>query len=98
MARVFRHPEVVEDQPGVAAQLADFLGDVGDPASLDQADGKTPETRDVFRAVPGADAAAIFVVVPIEDVMACIFDGPVPAVDLEDVLGSASCGERLVMP
>jgi hypothetical protein len=86
-ARVFRHPEVVEEQPWVPVELADFLGDVGDASGLDQADGETAQTGDVFRAVSGADAAAIFVVDPVEDVMAGIFDGPVSAVDLEDAFG-----------
>ena len=86
-AGVLRHPEVVEEQPWVPVELADFLGDVGDASGLDQADGETPQTGDVFGAVSGADAAAVFVVDPVEDVMACIFDGPVSAVDLEDAFG-----------
>src|SRR5208337_789022 len=56
-ARVFRHPEVVEEQPWVPVELADFLGDVADASGLDQADGETAQTGDVFRAVAGADAA-----------------------------------------
>ena len=86
-ARVFRHPEVVEEQPRVPVQLTDFLRDVADALGLDQADGKPTEPRDVFRAVSGADAAAIFVVVPVENVVAAIFDRPVSAVDLEDAFG-----------
>ena len=34
----------------------------------------------------GADTAAVFVVVPIEDVVAAIFDTPVSAVELEEAL------------
>src|ERR1700758_3184312 len=83
-ARVFRHPEVVEEQPWVSVELADFLGDVADASGRDQADGKAPQTGDVFGAVSGADSTAIFVVDPVEDVMACIFDGPVSTVDLAD--------------
>ena len=91
-AGVFRHPEVVEEQPWVPVELADFLGDVGDASGLDQADGETAQTGDVFRAVAGADPAAIFVVDPVEDVMAGIFDGPVTAVDLEDAFGVGLLG------
>jgi hypothetical protein len=69
-ARVFRHPKVIEEQPWVPVELADFLGDVADASGLDQADGEAAQTRDVFRAVSGADAAAIFVIDPVEDVMA----------------------------
>lgn len=35
----------------------------------------------------GADAAAVLVIVPIEDVVATVFDGPVPPVDLQYLPG-----------
>ena len=35
----------------------------------------------------GADAAAVLVIVPVEDIVATVFDGPVPPVDLQYLLG-----------
>ena len=36
----------------------------------------------------GADAAAVLAIVPVEDVVATVFDGPMPPVDLQDLLGT----------
>ena len=40
----------------------------------------------------GADTAAVLVVVPIEDVVAAVFDGPMAAVDFEQATGVGLCG------
>jgi len=64
--------------------LAHFLGDVGYALGLDHADGEAAQAGDVFGAVTGADAAAVLVIVPIEDVVAAIFDAPMPSVSLKD--------------
>ena len=46
----------------------------------DEADGEAPESRGVFRAVAGTDAAAVLVECGVEDVMDG-FDAPVPAIE-----------------
>ncbi len=47
---------------------------------LDDANGKTAQSCDVFRSMAGSYSAAVFVVVPVNDVMATVFDSPVAAV------------------
>jgi hypothetical protein len=54
--------------------LAHFLSDAFDTLGLDQTDGEAAQAGDVLRAVAGVDAAAVLVIVPIEDVMAPVFD------------------------
>ncbi len=39
----------------------------------------------------GADAATILIIVPIQDVVAAVLDGPVPTVDLQDTSGIGLC-------
>src|SRR5207237_638139 len=77
---VFGHPQVVEDQADVACELSHFLRDASSPFGLDDSDGESAKPGDVFRAVTGRDATAIFIIVPIENVVAAILDRPVPAV------------------
>ena len=85
-AGVFGHPQVIKDQAGVARELAHFLGNAPWLFCLDEADGKTAEPGDVFRAVSGAYPASIFVIVPIDDVMATVFDAPVATVCGKDMV------------
>ena len=54
---------------------------------FDDANGETPESGDVFRAVASAYAAAIFIVVPIDNIVAAVLDAPVTAVDVKKTLG-----------
>ena len=86
-AGVGGHAQVVEDQASVFVELAHFLSDAFHALGLDQTDGEAAQAGDVLGAVAGADAAAVLVIVPIEDVVAAVFDGPVAAVDLEQALG-----------
>src|SRR5208282_4901319 len=69
-----------------------FLGDAARPAGFDDADGEAAEAGDIFRAVAHADAAAVLVKVPIENVVATVFDDPVPAVNLEHASGAGLLG------
>ena len=71
--------------------MAYFLGDAAHALGLDQTDGEAAQPGDVLRAVAGADAAAVLVVVPIEDVVAAVFDGPVAPVDFEQTAGIGLC-------
>ena len=52
---------------------------------LEDADRKAVQASDVFRAVAGTDVVTIFVVVPVADVMG-VLDGPVTAIDSQDLL------------
>jgi len=54
---------------------------------FNNADGKAPETCDIFRAMAFADAASVLIVIPVKDVMATVFDAPMPPVCGEYFLG-----------
>jgi hypothetical protein len=96
-AGVGGHAQVVEDQARVSVELAHFLSDVFDSLGLNQSDGEAAQAGDVLRAVAGADAAAVLVVVPIEDVMTAVFDRPVATIDFEQAPGIGSgCGVGLL--
>ena len=62
------------------------MSDTADLFGFDDTDGKAAEPGDIFRAVAGADATSVFIVVPINDVMATILNGPVATVDVKDTL------------
>jgi len=86
-ARVFRHPQVIEDQTDIACELSHFLCNAAHAFGFDEADGKASKSGDVFRAIAGADAAAVFIEIPVQDVVAAVLDGPVAAIDGEELLG-----------
>ena len=87
VAGIGGHAQVVEDQASVFVELAHFLGDALHALGLDYADGEAAQAGNVLGAVAGADAAAVLIVVPVEDVMATVFDRPVTAVDLKQASG-----------
>jgi hypothetical protein len=68
------------------------LSDTANPFGFDEADGESAESSDVFRAMASAYAAAVLVIVPIDDVMATVFDTPVATVGSEDALGVGLLG------
>ena len=53
---------------------------------FDEADAEAAQSGDVLGAVSSANAAAVFVVVPVNDVMATIFYTPMLAVRLNPCL------------
>jgi len=83
---------MVEEQAHIALELTHGLGDAAQGFRLDEADGDAAQARDIFRAMPRAAAAAILVVVPVDDVLAAVVDDPVAATDLEQALRSGLCG------
>jgi len=91
-ASVFCHPEVIEDQADVAREFSHFLCDASHALGFDDSDGKAAESGDVFRAIAGADAAAIFIEIPVQDVVAAVLDAPVAAVYGEELLGVCFVG------
>jgi len=62
------------------------LCEASDAFGFDDANGETPESGDVFRAVAGAYAAAIFITVPLDSIVAAVLDAPVAAVDIKKPL------------
>ena len=84
---VFGHPEVVEDQTNVTGEFSHFLGDASDLFGFDDTNGKTSKSGDILGAVAGTDSASVFVVVPIQDVMAAILNRPMASIQVEKTLG-----------
>ena len=64
-----------------------LLGDIPYALRLDDADGKSSESGDVLRAVAHAYPALIFIIVPVEDVVAAVLNGPVTTVYYEQARG-----------
>ena len=79
--------QVVEDRTQVAIEPAHGLSDVADFLGFDDADREATQAADVLRAMSGLDATAVLVKVPVEDIVAAIFDDPMTAVDLQQALG-----------
>ena len=63
-------------------------------AGLDEADGEAPRAGGVFRAIAGADAAAILIPGSIEAEMSRVFDIPVAAVPVQDLRRPAANRRR----
>ena len=84
--RIAGHFEIIKDCAPVEHEFLHFFrnGFIGFLA-FQQADGKASQAGDVFRPVAGADSAAVFIVVPVDDVMAA-FHAPVFAVVAKDLL------------
>ena len=85
-ARVFCHSQVIEDQANIACELSHFLCNATHALGFDDSDGKTSEARDVFRAIAGAYATAVFIEIPVQDVVAAVFNAPVAAVNGKELL------------
>jgi hypothetical protein len=68
-------------------ESAHFFGDAGFSVreSFEDADGEATQSGDVGRAVSGGDARAVFVEIPVDEVVAAILDDPVSAIGGEDV-------------
>lgn len=85
-AGVFRHFQVIQHLADIAGELSHFLSNAASACGFDERNGETPQPGDVFRAISSANPAAVLVVVPVDDVMATVFDAPVPSVDGKDAL------------
>ena len=87
-ARILSHPQVVEDETVVEREFAHHFGAglSGFLKRLEDAHRKAAQTGDVLRAGAGSDSAAIFIVVPVDDVMNA-FDAPMPPVDGQHAFG-----------
>ena len=67
--------------------MSHLLGDIPYAFRFDHADGESSESGDVLRAVAHAYPAPIFIIVPVEDVVAAVLNGPVATVYREQARG-----------
>lgn len=51
-------------------------------------DGKSAQSCDIFRSIACSDTASVFVIIPVDDVMAAVFDAPVAPVGSKDLFGA----------
>ena len=63
------------------------MSDAAHTFGLDDADSKAAEARHVFRTVTGAYPAAVFIVVPVDDIVTAIFNAPMETVGFQNTLG-----------
>ena len=69
-AGVFRHTQIVEDQPSASVKLPKLLRHIGDPLCLNDSDGKASQASNVFWAMSGSYSAAVLIIIPVKYVMA----------------------------
>ena len=62
------------------------MRDAANAFGFDDADGESPQPSDIFWAMAFAYAAAVFVIVPIDNVMTAVFDAPVATVGGKNTL------------
>jgi replicative DNA helicase len=67
-------------------RFAVILSDAADAFGFDDTDGKSPEAHHVFWPLTGSYPAAVFVVVPVDDVVTAIFDAPMETVGTQKTL------------
>jgi len=92
VAGVLRHFQVIKDKPHFAGKLSHFLSNTASACGLDKRNSETPQPGDVFRPMSGADTTAVFIIIPIDDVMAAIFNAPVSPIDGKNGLGIGLLG------
>lgn len=62
------------------------MRDATHPFLFDDANGKTPQAGDILRSMTCAYAAAVFAIVPIDNIMTTVLDAPVAAIGGEHTL------------
>jgi len=83
---VFCHSKIVKHHTNTASQLPHFLRHVTCTFGFDDTNGKASQSSDIFRSISFAYPAAVLVKVPIDDVMAAVFDAPVASIYCQDAL------------
>ena len=73
-------------------QFAHFLRHAVSPFGFDETDGEAAQPGDVRGAMSCPNAAAVFMVIPINHIVATVFDAPMPTVCLKDFLGISLFG------
>jgi hypothetical protein len=76
-----------------------LLRDTEHSFAFDQAHGESSQAGHILRPMAGADTGAVFIVIPVDEVMTAVLDAPVPAVILQ-LQGAALAwlGVLLVIP
>jgi hypothetical protein len=87
IARVFSHGQIVRDQAYFEHELSHFLRDTAYIFGFDDANGEAAQARDIFRAMAGSYPTAVFVIVPIDNLMTTVFDAPLATVGGKHALG-----------
>jgi len=67
-------------------------------SGFDDAGGKTAQGGEILWAVTGADGGAILIPIPVESVVAAVFNGPMAAIIRQHAAALAVWGVWLVMP
>ena len=68
-------------------ELPHFVRHTFYPLGFNNADSKAPKVSGIFRAVTGAYPTSVFIIIPVDDVVAAIFDAPVASVCFKHLLG-----------
>ena len=82
----------------VLNQFAYFLRHTDSTLGFDKANGEAAQSGDVLGTVSCANAAAVFIVVPVNDIMATIFYTPMLTVRRKDFSALAFSDLQLVTP
>ncbi len=74
--------------------MGHFLRDAGLAVRevVKDTNGESAKAGDVLGTVSGANAAPILIEVPVDDLVATVFDGPMAAIDFEEALWSGLFG------
>lgn len=98
--RIRGHPRTIQDQARIAGELAHFFSGAGFVVGMgfQYAGGAATELGDMLRTMVGANAAAAFIVIPVDTVVTGVFDDPAASTDRQDLSGLARFGVRPVMP
>jgi hypothetical protein len=84
-----RHDKYSESfSAGVSGKLAHRLRPIAHAFTLEKAHGESSETSHVLWRMTFGDAAAVFVVIPVQDRMATVFNAPVLPVILKYLCGT----------
>jgi hypothetical protein len=83
---VFCHFQIIQHLADITSELSHFLSNAASACGFDERNGETSQSGDVLRPISGSYPAAVLVEVPVDDVMATVFDAPVPPVDGRDAL------------
>ena len=78
-SRILSHAEVIEDQSNPPSEFGDGRTDRITALGLDQTDGEAAQAGDVLWSMASAQGTAIFIPVPVEDVVMGL-DAPVIAI------------------
>ncbi len=97
-AGVFCHFQIIQHLADIASKLSHFLSDAAGACGLDERNGETSQSGDVLRPISRSYPAAIFVEIPVKDIMATVFDGPVSPVYGKDAFRICLLGVWLVIP